>query len=158
LPDSSHRDDTEWKGSGGGAAKVGVMTQVVVPVRYPLSDHSRETLAEAIRIAEEKGATLTVLHINLYQDTTRATRSDLKRAVEEEFGPVPNARYAVRQGLLVEESILEEAATEDADVVVIGKKQAGRWREMIRGLVDDPDIEAFLRQELDCDVVTVSSA
>jgi hypothetical protein len=26
---------------------------------------------------------------------------------------------------------------------------------MVRRLVDDPDIEAFLREELDCDVVTV---
>ena len=85
MPDSSHRDDTEWKGSGGGAAKVGVMTQVVVPVRYPLSDNSRETLAEAIRIAEREEATLTVLHVNLYQNGKRVTRSELKRAVEEEF-------------------------------------------------------------------------
>jgi len=134
------------------------MTQVVVPVRYPPSDHSWETLAEAIRIAAEEEATLTVLHINLYQDTTRVTRSELKQAIEEEFGPLPSARYAVRQGLLVEEAILEEAAAEDADIVVIGKKQASRWRDMVRRLVDDPDIEAFLRQELDCDVVTVSSA
>ena len=39
-------------------------------------------------------------------------------------------------------------------MVVIGKKQAGRWREMIRRLVDDPDIEHYFRNELDCDVVT----
>jgi nucleotide-binding universal stress UspA family protein len=155
LPGRSHRDDPEWKGSGGGTANVGLMTQVVVPVRYPLSKHSRETLAEAIRIAEQEGATLTVLHVDLYQNGKRVTRSELKRAVEEEFGPVPAARYAVRQGLLVEEAILEEAAAEGADVVVIGKKQASRWRAMVRRLVDDPDIEAFLREELDCDVVTV---
>jgi len=131
------------------------MTQVVVPVRYPLSEHSRETLTEAIRIADREGAILTILHVNLYQNGKRVTRSQLKRAVEEEFGRLPDARYAIRQGLLVEESILEEAAAEGADIVVIGKKQAGRWREMVRRLVDDPDIETFLREELDCDVVTV---
>jgi nucleotide-binding universal stress UspA family protein len=132
------------------------MTQVVVPVRYPLSEHSRKTLAEAIEIAEREDATLTVLHVNLYQDGTRVTRSKLKQVVEQEFGRLKNARYAVRDGLLVEESILEEAAAEDADIVVIGKKQASRWRNMVRRLVDDPDIETFLRNELDCDVVTVS--
>jgi len=131
------------------------MTQVVVPVRYPLSDHSRETLAEAVGIASQEAATLTVLHVNLYQDGNRVTRGTLKQAVEREFGRLENARYAVRDGILVEESILEEAAAEDADIVVIGKKQAGRWRQMVRRLVDDPDIESFLRDELDCDIVTV---
>ena len=39
---------------------------------------------------------------------------------------------------------------------MIGKKQASRWRRMVRRLVDDPDVERFLREELDCDVVTVT--
>ncbi|WP_135363360.1 universal stress protein [Halosimplex halophilum] len=130
------------------------MTQVVVPVRYPLSEHSRATLARAIEIVEERGGQLTVLHVNQYQDNHQPTRRDLKDAVEREFGRLPDARYVVRQGLLVEETLLDEIVAEDADIVVIGKKQAGRWRRMIRRLVDDPDIETFLRDELDCDVVT----
>ena len=133
------------------------MTQVVVPVRYPLSEHSRATLARAVEIADERDAQLTVLHVNLYQANNRATRADLKDAVEAEFGRVPNTRYVVRTGLLVEETLLDEIAAEGADVVVIGKKQVSRWREMIRRLVDDPNIERFLRTELDCDVVTVES-
>ena len=132
------------------------MTQVVVPVRYPLSKHSRATLAEAIAIADREDAALTVLHIDLYQSGKHVTRRMLKDAVEREFGSVPNARYSVRRGLLVEESILEEIAAESADIVVIGKKQAGRWRQMVRRLVDDPDVEEYLRAELDCQVVTVS--
>lgn len=132
------------------------MKQVVVPVRYPLSDHSRATLTEAIEIAEEEDAALTVLHVNLYQNGRQVTRRQLKEAVEAEFGRIPNVRYSIRRGILVEESILEEIAAEDADVVVIGKKQAGRWRKTIRRLVDDPDIETFLREHLDCRVVTVS--
>lgn len=134
------------------------MTQVVVPVRYPLSDHSRATLAEAIDIADSEDATLTILHVNQIQNGKRVTRSQLKAAVTDEFGPLPNARFAVKHGLLVEESILEEVAAERADIVVIGKKQAGRWREMIRRLVDDPNIESFLREQLDCSVVTVTAS
>lgn len=133
------------------------MTQVVVPVRYPLSEHSRATLARAVEIAEEEDAALTVLHVNLYQNGTRVTRSNLKRAVEQEFGKIPRVRYSVRQGLLVEESILEEVAAEEADIVVIGKKQASRWRKMVRRLIDDPDVEQFLADKLDCKVVTVSA-
>lgn len=132
------------------------MTLVVVPVRYPLTEHSRATLAEAIDVAEENDADLTVLHVNLYQNDHRTTRVELRRAVEREFGPVDRARYAVRNGFLVEETILDEVAGEGADFVVIGRKQAGRWRSMVRRLVDDPDVESFLRGKLDCQIITAT--
>lgn len=131
------------------------MTLVVVPVRCPLSNHSKATLREAIRIAEERDADLTVFHVNLYQEGAAVTRSELKRAVEREFGRVPRARYVVGRGFLVEEAILEEVAAEDADVVVIGSKQAGRWRRMLQKFLSDPDIESYLREKLDCTVITV---
>ena len=132
------------------------MTLVVVPVRYPLSRHSRATLKRAIDVAEEHDADLTVLHVNLYQNDEDVSRTELKSAVEAEFGRLPRARYVVRSGFLVEETILEEVAAEGADYVVIGRKQAGRWRRMVRRLIDDPDIEGFLRRKLDCEVITAS--
>jgi nucleotide-binding universal stress UspA family protein len=130
------------------------MTRVVVPVRYPLSDHSRQTLETAIDLAGEHDAELTVLHVNLYQNDGRVTRRELRRAVEEAFGQLSNVRYVVRSGFLVEETILDEVIGEDADYVVIGRKQASRWRRMVRSLVDDPDVESFLREKLDAQVVT----
>lgn len=133
------------------------MTLIVAPVRYPLTKHSRATLAEAIRIADRDTADLIVLHIDLYHSSGQVTRSMLKDEVESEFGVVSNARYTVRRGLLVEESILEEIAAEDADVVVVGKKQVSRWRAMVKRLVDNPSIEQFLRDELDCEVVTAAT-
>ena len=132
------------------------MTLVVVPVRYPLSEHSRATLERAIDVAEEHDADLTVLHVNLYQSDGHVTRSELKKAVEGEFGRLDRARYVVRSGFLVEETILDEVAGEGADFVVIGRKQASSWRRMVRRLVDDPDVEQFLRGELDCEVITAS--
>ncbi|WP_135661528.1 universal stress protein [Halorhabdus rudnickae] len=132
------------------------MPKVVVPVRYPLSDHSRATLSRAIEVAEEGDADLTVLHVNLFHENGHVTRSELKSAVEESFGRLSRTRYVVRTGLLVEETILEEVAAESADAVVIGEKQVSRWREMVRRLVDDPDIATFLDDELDCKVVTAS--
>lgn len=132
------------------------MTLVVVPVRYPLSRHSRATLERAIEVAEEHDADLTVLHVNLYQNDDNVSRTELKNAVERGFGRLPRTRYVVRPGFLVEETILDEVAEEDADYVVIGRKQAGRWRRMVRRLIDDPDIEGFLRRELDCEVITAS--
>lgn len=132
------------------------MTLVVVPVRYPLSRHSRATLKRAIEVAREHDADLTVLHVNLYQNDKDVSRTELKQAIEREFGRISRARYVVRPGFIVEETILDEVAAEDADYVVIGQKQAGRWRRMVRQLIDDPDIEGFLRSELDCEVITVS--
>ncbi|WP_135822756.1 universal stress protein [Halostella litorea] len=131
------------------------MTRIVVPVRYPLSKHSKRTLSEALSIAADREGELTVLHVNLYQNGKTVTRSALKRAVEGEFGDLSNVRYAVRTGFLVEESILEEVAAEDADVVVIGHKQVGRWRRVLRRILDEPDIERYLKQRLSCQIVTV---
>ncbi len=131
------------------------MSLVVVPVRYPPSSHSEATLREATRIATERDADLTVLHVDLYQNSRHVTRTELKRAVERRIGRLERARYVVRRGFLVEETILEEIAAEGADVVVIGSKQAGRWRRMVQKLLSDPDIDAFLREKLDCTVVTV---
>lgn len=130
------------------------MTRVVVPVRYPLSTHSKRTLQRAIEVAEEEDAELTVLHVNLYQNGRHVTRRELKRAVESAVGRLPRGRYVVREGFLVEETILDEVAAEKADAVVIGGKQVGRWRSTVRRLIGDPDVESYLREELDCRVET----
>ena len=134
------------------------MSLVVVPVRYPLSKHSRRTLERAIEVAREREAALTVLHVDLYQNGKKVTRIDLKNAVESSFGRVENARYVVRTGFLVEESILEEVAAEGADAVVIGSKQASRLRRIFQRFTDNPDIDRYLRNHLDCEVITVESA
>ena len=133
------------------------MTLVVVPVRYPLTAHSKSTLAEAIRVSTDRGAELSVFHVDLYQDSNGVTRTDLKRAVEAAFGELETARYVVRRGFLVEETILEEIAAENADIVVIGSKQASQWRRMLRKLLSDPDIDTYLREKLDCTVITVDA-
>ena len=134
------------------------MTLVVVPVRYPLTNHSRRTLEQAIEVADERDAALTILHINLYQNGKSVTRTDLKAAVERTFGRLENVRYVVRTGFLVEESILDEVAAEEADIVVIGTRQAGRWRRVLRRFSDNPDINRYLRTHLDCEVITVENA
>lgn len=138
------------------ADPVTAVSRVVVPVRYPLSSHSRRTLDRAIELSRDHGAELTVLHVNLYQSQGEVRRTDLKRAVEREFGSLEFARYIVRSGFLVEETILDEIAAEDADIVVIGRKQVGRWRSMINRVIGDPDIERYLREGLECQIITVS--
>jgi len=77
-------------------------------------------------------------------------RTDFKRAVER-------AQYAVRQGFLVEQTILDEVTAEEAVVVVIGRKQVGRWRWALRSMLGDPDIEAFLARERASELVAVDA-
>jgi nucleotide-binding universal stress UspA family protein len=134
------------------------MTSVLVPIRYPLSEFSKTTLRAAARRAREADADLVVLHVVPYHATEDVTRRELKRAAERVVGRLPRARYLVRSGLLVEETILEEVAAENADVVVIGKSQASRWRRILRRIADDPDVERYLRRELDCEVLTIAEA
>lgn len=134
------------------------MSLVVVPVRYPLTRHSRRTLERAIQIAREREATLTILHVDLYQSGKKVTRIDLKEATERSFGTLENVRYVVRSGFLVEESILDEVAAEDADAVVIGNRQASRLRGLFRRFTDNPDIDGYLRRHLECEIITVEGA
>lgn len=132
------------------------MTRVVVPVRYPLTARSRLTLERAVAIAEERDAELSILHIDLYQLDRRVSRTQLKTAVERALGRLPRARYVVRRGFIVEQAILDEIAAEDADIVVIGRTQLGRFRRLVRRVLDEPDIEGFLRREIDCEIITVT--
>ena len=131
------------------------MIRVLVPVRYPLSAHSRRTLERAIDECDARDGELVVLHVNVYQRDEHVSRADLQRAVEGAVGRLPQARFSVRQGFLVEETILEEIAAEEADVVVIGRKQAGRWRRALRRLMSDPDIERYLTERVDCELIVV---
>lgn len=130
------------------------MTLIVAPVRFPLDHRSKATLERAIELMDDRDADLTILHVNLYQNGHTVTRSDLKNAVEVEFGNISNARFVVRNGFLVEESILEEVAAEEADVVVIGREQAGVWRRVLRRITKNPNIDEYLRNHLDCEIVT----
>lgn len=131
------------------------MTTVVVPVRFPLTGRSRRTMEEGLRLAEERDGRLIVLHINLYQDGDRTTPAQLKRAIESEFGRLPRARYEVRGGFIIEETLLAEIEAEDPDVVVIGARRDGPLGRLRRVLVDEPDVEPILTSSLECEVVTV---
>lgn len=128
---------------------------VVAPVRYPLTSRSKRTLRRAVDVAGERDLPLTVLHVNLYQNGRGVSRRDLKSAVERSVGRIDTARYVVREGLLVEETILEEIHAENAAVVVIGGRQAGRWRRLLRRIAGQPDVEAYLREQLDCELLVV---
>lgn len=130
--------------------------KILAPVRYPLTENSRTTIECALKLKEKEeakedtgGAELIALHVDLFQDGGDVSRKDLRREVEREFS-VGDVSYAVREGFIVEEAILDEAANQEVDVIVVGKSRSGKLRSALRRLIRrDPDIEAFLRENLD---------
>lgn len=125
--------------------------KIIVPVRYPLTRNSRRTLERALEMRDENDeAEIVVLHVNLIQERKKASRSDLRHEALSEYSDLRDASFVVRRGFLLEESILDEVASQDADAVVIGSTKAGVLRRTFRRLVgNEPNIEKFLRQNLD---------
>jgi nucleotide-binding universal stress UspA family protein len=106
------------------------MSAVVVPIRYPLSPQSTATLETARAKAETRDTVLSVTHVARSATGQRIPRDTLKHAVETAIGPLPDARYVSRSGMLV-----EEMAAQEVDIVVIGAQQGGRWRQLLRRLL-----------------------
>lgn len=130
--------------------------RVLVPVRYPLTESSRGTVERAVEIQDtsDEPVDVIVLHVNLIQTGEDITHDDLRRKIESEFDL--DASYVVRRGFLIEETILEEAGRREADMVLIGKSRSGKLRRVFDRLVNnDPDIEAYLRKNLDVSIEVV---
>lgn len=136
--------------------------RILVPVRYPLTKNSRSTVERALELRREaehendaEVPELVLLHVDLFQNEGDVSRNQLRREVESEF-ETGDASYVVRKGFLVEEAILDEAARQDADTIVVGRTRSGKLRRALRRLVgNDPDIEKFLRKNLDVRIEVV---
>lgn len=134
------------------------MTQVLVPVRFPLTANSKRTLRSAIELAEERDADLTVLHVNTSDLDRRVTRTMLQTAIERAVDDMPPARYVVRRGALAEQTILEEVTDGGVDVVVLGQSRTGIVSRILRQVFDEPDVEAYLRDRHDGEIHVVSQS
>lgn len=137
------------------------LTRILVPIRYPLTDQSAQTLAAAGRLAHDHApADLRVLHVNLYQTGDRTQTEELTRAISSTLDGV-EASVTTRQGFLVEEVILEEATQTDTDIIVVGANQQATWQKILsRILRNGPAVGAFLRENtaVDTDVMEVDPA
>lgn len=131
---------------------------ILVPIRYPLTEHSRQTLQHAIVIAEREEATLYILHIRLLHENPPPVRpKNLQRAVEGAFGPLTvETFYRVRNGFLLEELLFEEAFDNAVDLIVIGQDRRQRWHQSLRQLLNiDVDIETYLQEAFHADLEVV---
>ena len=121
-------------------------TTILVPIRYPLTDASSQTLGAAGRLAQDHApAYIRVLHVNLYQNGDHTQTRELARAISSTLNDV-EASVTTRQGFLVEEVILDEALNIEADIIVTGANQRALWQKLLsRILGTNPAITTYLR-------------
>ena len=125
-----------------------VVTTTLVSVRYPLSEDGRRTIQRGLDYVSDDDDSLIVLHVTLLQNSSKLNRQQLRKAVEDKFGEIP-AHYVVRQGYVLEEAIIDEAARQNANRVLVGKTKRGRLRRRLGQLFGlYPDLEAELKATL----------
>jgi len=137
----------------------GEAARILVPLK--LSDVGQEALATAIKLAEEAGAQIHVLHVirvplSLPLDAELAAEETLAdeaiadaREIAEEHGVEVQARIVRARAL--SEAIVEEAERTGADLIVLGS--ATRWRRGSRLL--SPTVNEVLRRAA-CEVMVVT--
>lgn len=135
------------------------MVSVLAPIRYPPSEHSFRTIERGVEIlSEDEGedGELIILHVNLTQGARRVTRTQLRSAVKQRLSGVP-AYFVVRSGFVLEEAIVDEAANQGVDHVVIGASKP-RWiqRKIASLLGIRHDLAVALETELNVGFETVS--
>lgn len=133
------------------------MTTILVPIRYPMTAQSTQTLAAAERLAREQSdPQLLVLHVNLFQYKERVKEAEIRRAVAPLIEDVEFA-VSVRRGFLVEEVILDEATERNVDCIVVGTNQRPLWRRVLaRALRTEPDIAPYLQANVGPDVAVTT--
>lgn len=131
-------------------------TTILVPIRYPLTDHSSRTLTAANQLVQEHApADLLVLHVNLFQNTGNTKKDEITRAIAPILNGIKTS-VITRKGFLVEETILEEATRSGADIIVIGKNQKATWRRVLSRISgNQPAVATFLQENVDESVEVV---
>lgn len=129
---------------------------ILVPIRYPLTAQSTQTLEYAGQLVDQYDATqLLVLHVNLFQHGQNATSQEIRRAIRPLIDNLP-VSVRVCPGFLVEEVIREEAEANHADVIVLGENQKPSWRRFLSRIVgNDPAIATHLRDHTDAEIEVV---
>ena len=104
---------------------------ILVPIRYPLTEQSRQTLESAVELAStHKSAHLIVLHVDLFHRGKRVRANEIKRAIGAVLKPA-TATVLVRRGFILEDVILEETLHNEVDVIVIGESQHSSWKRWL---------------------------
>lgn len=126
--------------------------RVLVPIRSPSTTPSKRTLTRAKSLLEGRGGELIIVHVNVCHERDSLRWADLNQPVSAYLNDI-DANCVVRQGVSVEDVILEEAIDNDVDLIVIGKNTQPRWRRTINRVIGGkPDIASSLEDRAPCTV------
>lgn len=122
-------------------------TTILVPIRDPFTKKSQKTLRYADELTNNLDhSDCIVLNINLIQNGDHTQRREIINAISPIIENVEPA-ITVRSGILVEETIAEEAAQTNADLIVIGENQRPFWRGLLSRIIgNDPDLPSYLQE------------
>ena len=124
------------------------MHTILVPIRYPLTEQSAQTLEFAVDSANaHDSAQLLVLHVDLLHQGKRVRTDEIKQAIEPIIGSTA-AAVLVQRGFLLEDVILDEVRHNDVDEIIIGKNQQSSWRRLFNRLTGrNPAIASALQDQ-----------
>jgi basic amino acid/polyamine antiporter, APA family len=137
----------------------GIYERILVPMK--LGPIGEEILATAIKLAEERGSTVSAVHV-IAVPLDRTLDADMLDAEERAEASLAEAKLlAAEHGVVVEgkvvrsraigEAIVEEARAEDVDLIVMGSSP--RWRRQSRFF--SPTVDYVLRQA-PCEVMVIA--
>lgn len=126
--------------------------RVLVPIRSPSTTPSKRTLTRAKSLLERSGGELIIVHVNVCHQQDSIRWADLYQSVSAYLDDI-DANYVVRQGVSVEDVILEEATDNDVDLIVMGKDTQPRWRRTINRVIGGKsDLASSLKDRAPCTV------
>jgi basic amino acid/polyamine antiporter, APA family len=137
----------------------GIYERILVPMK--LGPIGEEILATAIKLAEERGSTVSAVHV-IAVPLDRTLDADMLDAEERAEASLAEAKLlAAEHGVVVEgkvvrsraigEAIVAEARAEDVDLIVMGSSP--RWRRQSRFF--SPTVDYVLRQA-PCEVMVIA--
>jgi APA family basic amino acid/polyamine antiporter len=140
-------------------APEGVYERILVPMK--LGPIGEEVLATAIKLAEERGSTVSALHV-IVVPLDKPLDADMIEAEERAEASLAEAKLlAAEHGVTVEgkvvrsrsigEAIVEEARAEGVDLIVMGSSP--RWRRQSRFF--SPTVDYVLRHA-PCEVMVIA--
>jgi APA family basic amino acid/polyamine antiporter len=140
-------------------APEGVYERILVPMK--LGPIGEEVLATAIKLAEERGSTVSALHV-IAVPLDKPLEADMVEAEERAEASLAEAKLlAAEHGVTVEgkvvrsrsigEAIVEEARKEGVDLIVMGSSP--RWRRQSRFF--SPTVDYVLRHA-PCEVMVIA--
>lgn len=136
---------------------------VLIPIHGELDDPGRRAIERGLAlVADDPNPELVVLGVRTVSEGDRRNRGHLRKEVEAAFGELP-AHYVVRDGVVPEETVLDEAARVGADHIVVSERpgdhdHGGGLGRYLRGRLGlEVELASYLDERSDATVHDVTA-